>query len=94
MFHLSSALENRHQTCVFSIVTSLQAGFLRNCDSIPSRSKRLLFPTALKPAPGPTLPPTEWALGALSQGLRMAIGLHLVPRDYNFPVHLHGIVFN
>jgi hypothetical protein len=42
----------------------------RGWSSSPSRGKNFLFSTASRPDLGPTQPPIQWVLGALSLGVK------------------------
>jgi hypothetical protein len=48
----------------------LRGGRRRVQSSSPSRVKNFLFSTSSRPALGPTQPPIQWILGALSPGIK------------------------
>jgi hypothetical protein len=55
---------------------------LENRDSVPGgvSDGKFLFSTASRPAVGPTRPPIQRVLGALSLGVKLTIQVHLVPK--------------
>jgi hypothetical protein len=57
----------RNLACVFAV--SMAMGYApKSWGSIPGRSKDFLYSTASRLTLGPTHPPIQWVLGALSQG--------------------------
>lgn len=54
---------------VVGIVTGYRLGVLRNC-WFSAGTRILLFSKACRPALGPMLPPVQWVLGALPQGIK------------------------
>jgi hypothetical protein len=84
----------------------LRAGRLRGRSSSPGRVKNFLFSTSSRPALGPTQPPIQRVLGAVSPGVKRPEreADHSPPANTEVkkmwiytstpPLRLHGIVFN